>query len=327
MATTPKQSSIGPFPGGMDNRRPAFALSSKDTGDLLRDAVNVDVTDAGTLRRRAGSTLVRSGADCHSLWSPRSGAYALYADAGDLYRLKPAADGTLVRNQIAAGFGRSSAVSWAEVNEAVYFTDGLRVGSFHPDTGPTPAWMPQYGVDIQGRKLDSMPAGQAMAYHRNRTLVACGPVLFYSEPFAPHLYDPAQNFVQFPARITLIAALESGVYVATADATYFAAGGFPAQGLAEVAPYGAAEGSLTLLDGADECAWMSPKGIVRAKGGEFSAVQEPRVVVGTSERAACVYREHNGLRQVLASLADPTQAKAGVGSFIEAETVRKGIVL
>ncbi|WP_159918353.1 hypothetical protein [Pantoea sp. 18069] len=55
----------------------------------------------------------------------------LYADAGDLFRLDFKPDGTAAREQIAAGYGRATPVVFAEVNEAVYFTDGLRVGSYH----------------------------------------------------------------------------------------------------------------------------------------------------------------------------------------------------
>ena len=41
-------SSIGPFPLGMDNRVPDFKLGlPRGAGHLLRDALNVDVTETG----------------------------------------------------------------------------------------------------------------------------------------------------------------------------------------------------------------------------------------------------------------------------------------
>ena len=149
MASKPQE--IGPFPGGMDNRRPDYDLrGGRDVGDLLRNAVNVDLTNQGRARRRAGYQPSQAGLDCHSLWAPRSGAFGLYADAGDVFCLRPVA-GALQRVQIAQGYGMTSAVSFAEVHEAVYFSDGLRVGSYHPIAGPTPAWVPEAVPSVRQR--------------------------------------------------------------------------------------------------------------------------------------------------------------------------------
>lgn len=62
---------LGPF-AGINNRLPDHQLNiverGRKAGDYLRNAVNVDLTSSGTLRRRKGSALVQSGTDCHSLW-------------------------------------------------------------------------------------------------------------------------------------------------------------------------------------------------------------------------------------------------------------------
>jgi hypothetical protein len=47
---------LGPFPLGMDNRAEDVSLKTGDGIDLLRLATNVDVTNAGKIRRRAGFT-------------------------------------------------------------------------------------------------------------------------------------------------------------------------------------------------------------------------------------------------------------------------------
>lgn len=324
-ATTP---TIGPFPGGMDNRRADYDLrGGRDVGDLLRNAVNVDLTNQGRARLRAGYQPSQSGLDCHSLWAPRSGAFGLYADAGDVFCVRTVA-GALQRVQIAQGYGMTSAVSFAEVHEAVYFSDGLRVGSYHPVSGPTPAWVPQFGVEIQGRRLDALPAGHIVAFHRNRALVAVHDTLFYSEPFVPHLYDPAQNFMKLPGRIKVVACVEGGIAVC-ADQTYFYPGGVPSASMAAVLNYGAVEGTLTYQPGTGGgAAWMSPMGLVTLnKSGEIANVQEARVVVGTADRGASLYRRSNGLRQLISTLSDPGETKAGIGSFMEAEIVRKETLL
>lgn len=49
------KSKFGPFRRGMNNRAPEFALGKpQEGGDFLRDAVNVDITAQGTIKRRKG---------------------------------------------------------------------------------------------------------------------------------------------------------------------------------------------------------------------------------------------------------------------------------
>ena len=162
MAANPTPS-IGPFPLGMDNRAPDFKLELPDNaGHLLRDAVNVDATEHGSVKTRDGFKLAEAGVDCHSAWALRNGTYGLYCDSGDIFRVDLRDDGTLVRSQVASGYGRIYPVVYAQVNESVYFTDGLRVGSYHPVSGPTPAWLtaqPQMVGDVQ---FSRMPAGSAI---------------------------------------------------------------------------------------------------------------------------------------------------------------------
>ena len=72
----------------MNNRLPDHQLGlverGQKAGDYLRNTVNVDLTAAGTLRRRKGSTLAQAGTACHSLWS--DGGTAFYVDGGTLYQ-------------------------------------------------------------------------------------------------------------------------------------------------------------------------------------------------------------------------------------------------
>src|SRR5690606_20528526 len=122
----------------------------------------------------------------------------------------------------------------------IYFTDGIRVGSYHPAAGPTPHWEVAAPVTIGEQALTPMPAGQHIAHHGARLLVAVGNALIYSEPFTPHLRDEARGFELFPAAITCLAAVEAGVFV-VADQTYFLAGGLPAQTVRVALEYGAPE--------------------------------------------------------------------------------------
>lgn len=87
MTASNRTVTLGPFPLGMDNRLPDHALVDLvEKATLLRSAVNVDVTNAGTLRRRAGRTKLISGSDCHSLFTSVSGA-SYYVDFQELKRI------------------------------------------------------------------------------------------------------------------------------------------------------------------------------------------------------------------------------------------------
>lgn len=309
---------IGPFPAGMDNRAPDYKLRLPDDGGhLLRDALNVDVTAQGTVKTRAGYALAQAGGDCHSLWAQVEGDYALYVDDGNLYRI----DST--KTLVAGGFGNVTPVRYAQVYEAVYFTDGLRVGSYHPITGPTPQWASTTATDIGDQVLVPMPAGQHIAHHAGRLLVAVGSAVIYSEPFTPNLRDESKGFELFPAPITCLVAVEGGVFV-VADKTYFIAGGFPAQTVQAVLPYGGPSQQAGYRpDGGAH--WMSTRGIVAcSKDGEITNLQDKHIAIEVSGAAATLMREADGTRAIVAALTEQGSFAAGVGTWAQARIIRKG---
>lgn len=317
-----KPQQIGPFPLGMDNRAPDFKLAlPQGAGHLLRDALNVDVTPQGTIKTRQGYAKSLGGSDMHSLWAPVGSSWGLVCDAGDVYRLEEE-DGALARTLVATGFGRLTPVRYAEVAEAVYFTDGIRVGSYHPVHGPTPTWPDASDIDVGDQCLVPMPAGACIAYHAGRLLVAVGSALLYSEPFTPHLRDVAKGFELFPAPITCIAAVEGGVFV-MADKTYWIEGGFPAQSVRAVLSYGAPQQQAGCRkDGGAH--WMSALGVVACtSAGELQNLQSERVALHANGGAATLFREADGMAAVVAALSSPSTTGAGVGSYAQARIVRK----
>ena len=308
---------IGPFPLGMDNRAPDYSLALPDGGHLLRDALNVDVTAQGTVKTRAGYVLAQAGSDCHSLWSPVEGGYALYVDDGNLYRIDSA------KTLVAGGFGNVTPVRYAQVNEAVYYTDGVRIGSYHPTVGPTPAWSDAIAQTVGDQALVPMPAGTSIAYHNARLLVAVGNALIYSEPFTPSLRDAARGFELFPAPITCIAAVEAGVFV-VADKTYFIQGGFPAQSVRAVLQYGGpAQQAGYRSDGG--CHWMGARGVVScSKDGEVANLQDKHIAMDVSGAAATLMRESDGTRAIVAALTEQGSFAAGIGTWAQARIIKKG---
>jgi len=111
-------------------------------------------------------------------------------------------------------------------------------------------------VNVLGEPLESInlmepPAGQIVSFFRGRMLVAAGEWLYYSMPYGIHLFDPL-GYHGMGDRITIVAPMKNGVFVATTKKTYFLLGTSPEEfTLQEIADYGAIEGTLSTIASTD----------------------------------------------------------------------------
>lgn len=390
---------VGPWLG-MNNRLPDTRLSSED-GAFLRNAVNVDLSAAGTARRRAGTTRVTPGADCHSLWS--DGAALYFVDYDTLYRdgaplatglppwqrlsytttprgavcsngatmrwldgftpfgteppryaplLSASPGGSLPRGvyQIAlAAVGEDGELSGTTVPQAVDVpADGLLELSSLPAAQTVVVYMtppngdvlfaaatvqqaslvfsalPAFGARCQTLLLRPMPAGQIVRHHNGRLLSAKDNTLYYSEPYALTLHNPQRGYVSFPAPITLVEPCGDSVFVA-ADKTYYLRGEISQAVLDEVLPYRAVAGTGSTVPHSKEVWWMSERGMVLGTpDGQVQNLQDKNVAVDPATVGAALYRERDGVRQMLASLFNAQQTVAAARTFMDAEIVRQG---
>ena len=154
---------IGPFPLGVDNRRPDHDLTQtvgNGAVDLLRAAVNVDVGDTGKLRRREGYQLLHAGR-AHSAWG--NGREGFYADAGTLYHLRQDAGGTLQRAEVRGDLHPARPLAYCEAGGAIYYTNGEVLGMVRGgarlDFTPAPLLAPQVSAAGGG------PGGRAGCCH------------------------------------------------------------------------------------------------------------------------------------------------------------------
>lgn len=96
-------------------------------GNVLREAVDVDLTKLGKVQSRRGYTAPL--VDCelgHSLWADPEGLFpfALYADEGALHALNPDLTTELLRT----GLSRGLEVSYARINDAVFWSNDAESG-------------------------------------------------------------------------------------------------------------------------------------------------------------------------------------------------------
>lgn len=187
--------------------------------------------------------------------------------------------------------------------------------------------LPSYGPRCSTLLLAPMPAGRLVRYLNGRLLVAQGNVLYYSEPYAPALRNPAKNYIVFNAPITMLEPCDKGFYIA-ADVTYWVAGDIATAELDHVLPYGAVYGAGGEVPNSNSVWWMSMRGVVRGdENGKVENLQEDDVAVEAASNGAVLFREQDGMKQALASMfgAQPTVMVAR--SWMDAEVIRKGTTL
>jgi len=103
------------WPGGVDNRRPQIEVPARN----LREAVNVDLTDAGKIRRRRGYARIGDGG--HSLFGDAHGILAI--QGGSMRRWTSRTESSVVRT----GFGIHR-LSYTETALGTIWTNGIEIG-------------------------------------------------------------------------------------------------------------------------------------------------------------------------------------------------------
>lgn len=167
------------------------------------------------------------------------------------------------------------------------------------------------------RNLSSMPAGDIIRFVNGRTWVAAGSNVYYSEPWAPHLYD--LGFIPFASKVTLLEVVPNGVFIATDQRTWFLGGNPADANLQEVFPYGAIPRTSQRLPDSSSCWWMSTRGAcIGNPDGSAKNLQEAEVVIDPARVGASLTREQDGVRHLITGLFNESPAHTRVGSFMEA---------
>jgi hypothetical protein len=169
------------------------------------------------------------------------------------------------------------------------------------------------------------PPGDVLEYHNGRIYIANNNILWFTEPLRYGLVKPMKGFLQFPKRITIVKAVDDGIYVCS-DRTYWISGvDTPQFHQREVLPYGGVFGTGINIPNFDAVAWFSKRGIVfGGENGEVLNIMQDRVAVGTYGYGAMLWREHKGLRQIVADLWDGELNTYAAPDYVALETARGG---
>ena len=154
--------------------------------------------------------------------------------------------------------------------------------------------------------LKPLPPGTAICFHGGRLLSLSGEFLFYSKPYDYGVYDPSQDYIALGAAGSIIASVESGVFVA-ADRTWFYAGSDIAVAEpTERLSFGAVAGTEFNhpTSTSPVVGWYSDEGIALGSGdGSVTMPQRDKgFVAPTADRGSSWVRQRDGQAHVVISL-------------------------
>lgn len=206
---------------GLNTRTdPARLRYDPDSGvQELAVAYNVDIDDTGRISRRKGYTQ-RVITSAHSLFAHKD--LCFFVSGSTLYQLHADYSSTALTAVTA-----NARMSYAPVNEQVYFVNGFDKGIF--EDGSISAWeLPSTFVGPNTtRTFVGPPIGSIVQYYNGRMYVVQDNFLFFSEPFDYARFDLVRNFLPFEHEILLFRAVADGFWIGTKKGMEFVAGAEP----------------------------------------------------------------------------------------------------
>jgi hypothetical protein len=310
----------------------------------LETAVNVDIDDAGQLRRRRGY-VQRSNAVCHSLTT--LGDTTLVVKDGVLGRLYPDYSFQPI---VPVG---PEPLCYSRVGDMIYYSSSVTSGKISADNIPltwgalvgdqwiSPVIRPTETLGaIRGKLLGGPPRATSMESYKGRLYLGHERLIWATELYQYDLVDKTKNFLQFEADLTMIAAVDDGLYVGTTMSLLFLEGVFGAgmklttvlnapvvPGSQVVVPYAKAmpqARSGPVPEGFGPM-FMTGQGIVVGlNGGQAYNLTQDHVVFPGAVRAAALYREDQGANAyvAVADSAGGPVANARIGDYVDAEIIR-----
>jgi hypothetical protein len=263
----------------------------------LQQANNVEIDNTFQISSRSGYTSVKSGTNIQSLWSDN--VTCLYADGATLYEMSSSYVLTALRTDLTL----NARISYAPFNDRVYYTNEHQIGYVKNHANHALA------DPIREFKLP-LPTGQLIDVFRGCLYVAKDDVLYISDPLCDY-YDTRTGYRRFASRITLLRAVDDGIYVADAK-TYFLKGKanedyerdpvYPVRAI----PYTDIRVSGKYIDDGltgDVAMWTAENGICLGdNSGQVKNLTEARYVFTSHGIGTGFIREKNGIRHYVNSL-------------------------
>lgn len=310
----------------------------------LEKAVNVDLDDAGQIRRRRGYTLVSAG-NFHSLYR---------TEEGTLYGVKNGALGLINPNysfvSILSGAG-DAPLAYAQVGETLYFASQDISGKLDLTANTSSAWGASASAGtwlspvvnptstltpIRGKLLGKPPMASYLAHYNGRVYLANDTLLWATELYLYDYVDKTKNFIQFETPITGVGAVTDGLYVGTETATWFLSGSFNEMRRIRVSSDGVLPRSMVDASAEDikkETANLSRRAVlmmtqsglcVGYDNGVFSELTDERVWFPEAFSVAPLVRKQDGVKQYVGVMNNggTPASNTRIGDYVDAEIRR-----
>lgn len=313
-------------------------------GAELSAAMNVDIDDAGQIKRRRGRNKVSSG-DFHSLREVDSKVYTV--KDGNLCRLFPDYTVTVLKYNVGP-----RPINYVKVGDEVFFssltdsgvidfvTDVVSEWGHESTDGGDGRWLSpvvnptDYLPEVRGKLLGAPPNASHLAYLNGRIYLASGKTLWATELFMYHYVDKTRTYMLFEADITGVAAVTDGLYVGTTEAVYFLSGAFGQMQRIKLADVGMVPNSIVEVPAdavrgssasRNAVMYMTRLGVfVGLDGGIASNLTQSRVEFPVSTHAAPMFRLQDGMNQYVAVTNNggtPVGASR-IGDYVDVEIRR-----
>ena len=312
----------------------------------LYQGKDVDLDDAGQLRRRRGRTKVGTGS-FHSLYEGTE--KTLVVKDGVLCRLWP----NYTTTALLTGAG-DWPVSYVPVGPDIYFASEVISGILGTNDTVSPwgyvsaegTWLSPVVTPtdtlhpVAGKLLGPPPMATALTCFNGRIYLASGRTLWATELYLYSYVDRTKNYLYFEDDITALGMVDDGIYVGTQSAVWFLSGPFGQMKRTPAAVAGVLPRSMVVVPrGAlspevagnaptsqqDVVMFMTNHGMcVGLNGGAVVNLTMGKVDFPYAVSASAVYRQQDSIHQYVA-VADSggtPSSTARIGDYVDAEIIR-----
>lgn len=312
--------------------------------DELERAINVDIDDTGQVRRRRGYAKILAD-PFHSLKTIAGKVFGVRA--GTLGRLFDDYTFTDI------AFVGASPVAYAEISGETYFCNQAASGivavndTLRPwgKTDGQGLWLSQVQAEtdtlgkVAGKLLGDPIRATCIEAYKGRIYLADGKTLWATELYQYDYINRTRGFMQFEHDITLLMAVDNGLFVGTTGGLYFLEGSFGQFKLANL-------GADAVLPGSGQyvptevvhpqarnapvptgvaAVFMTTGGIVAGfDNGTCYNLTSGVMVFPNAVSGASLFRQDSGANTYIAAVdsAGGPSANCRIGDYVDAEIVR-----
>lgn len=342
MASQPPELPESIILGSFSGIRNTVSRERLQQGELM-SAVNVDIDDAGQLRRRRGRRRVATGS-WHSICTIGGGT--LGVKDGQLGFMNASGQHN------ALGYVGDDPLCYTQVGNTVYFSSRsvsgkvermaiLPWGEQGAGEWVSPVVRPTATLGaVAGKQLTAPPNASEIEAWKGRIYLAVDNVIWATELYLYDKVDASKNYIMLEDDVTMIRGVEDGLYVGTTRQLLFLQGTLSEglkQSIVMESPVVAGSSVLVPWSKAHPRArtqpvpegngpmFMTGDGIcLGLDNGEVYNLTQERTVFPTAVRAAALYREDQGANAyvAVADSAGGPSSTARIGDYVDAEIVR-----